>query len=83
MQGPHPMENFGKKYEAAIAAEVREAYQVQKNQRVFIINTINDPTTRMGTQILSCKLMRISQAATVPAYVIRVVGQCAKGGYLN
>lgn len=83
MQGPHPMENVGKKYEGETATQVCEAYHVKKNKRDFIIESISDSATWMGTQILAWKLMRKCQVAMVPAYVIRVVGQCAKGVCFN
>ena len=45
MQGPHPMENVGKKYEGETATQVCEAYHVKKNKRDFIIESISDSAT--------------------------------------
>ena len=83
MKGPHPLERVGKKYEAETATTVCEAYQVQRNHRGFIIDSISDPATRMGTQTLTYKIMGKFQVKTVPVYVIWVVGQCAKGVCFN
>ena len=83
MQGPHPIEKLGKKSEGEIVTKVRQAYHVKKNKRGFIINSISDLATRMGTRILACKLIQKCEVATVPAYVIRVVVQCAKGVCFN
>ena len=77
------MEKVGKKYKGEITTKVWQAYHVKKNKRGFIIDSISDLATRMGTWILACKLMRKFQVATVPSYVIRVAGQCAKGGCFN
>ena len=82
-QGPHPLAEVGKKYEAATASYFWKTYAIQRNQRGFLIQTINDPTTQLGTRLLACKLMRRCQIATIPAYVIQLARQCVKGEFFN
>ena len=83
MNGLHPLECVGKKYEGETAKYVHHTYHVERNTRGFVIKSINEPATQMGTILLACKLMRKCQVAIVPAYVIRLAGQCAKGVCLN
>lgn len=83
MEGPKPMLREGKKYEKKISNSMRENYHVLWNTRGFMINTISDPGMQMSTLFLACKLMRKFQAATVPAYVMHLVGQYKKGVCFN
>lgn len=79
MNRRHPLECVGKKYEGDTAEYVRKTYHVERNTQGFVIKSITDPATQMGTILLDCKLMRRCQVATVPTYVIRLANQCAKG----
>ena len=83
MSGPNPLECVGKKYEAEIAEFVRQKYHVDRNAWGFIIKTVSDQGTELGTMLLACKMMRKCQVTYVPAYVIRLAGQYAKGVCFN
>ena len=54
MEGPNPMLRMGRKYEQKIADKVHEDYHVVWNTRGFMINTISDPSSQMGTLLLAC-----------------------------
>ena len=58
MNGPHPLERVGKKYEGDTTEYVRKTYHVEINTQGFIIKSINDPATHMGTILLAFNLMR-------------------------
>ena len=83
MQGPHPLEWVRKKHEEDTTTFVWKTYKVSQNKRGFVIQTINDPATQMGTRLLACKLMRKCQVVTVPTYVIWLAGRCTKGVSFN
>ena len=70
MEGSNPLKCVGKKYEREIAKYVRQKYHVERNTRGFMIKTISDPATQLGTLLLACKMMQKFQVASVPAYVI-------------
>ena len=70
MHGPSPRDGTSKKFQHHLAKTVWAEYRVRRNKRGFLIDTITDPSTCLGTQILSCKLMRKFQASTTPAHVI-------------
>ena len=72
MSGPNPLEHVGKKYEAETAEFVCQKYHVDRNNRGFIIKTISDQGTQLGTMLLACKMMMKCQVTSIPAYVIRL-----------
>ena len=47
-----------KNYEQNITDKVREYYHVERNTRGFMISTISDLGTQMGTFFLACKMIR-------------------------
>ena len=56
---------------------------MERNTHGFMIKTISDPATQLGTMLLACKMMQKCKVASVPAYVIQLAGHCEKGVYLN
>ena len=58
MNGPHPLEHVGKKYEGNTTEYVQNTYHVQRNMQGFVIKSISEPATQMGTILLACKLMQ-------------------------
>ena len=83
MNGPHPLEFVGNKYEGETVEYMRQTYHVERNMWGFVIKSISEPSMQMGTILLAYKLMQKCQVATVPTYVIRLASQCAKGVCLN
>ena len=83
MSGPNPLEHVGKKYEGETIEFVRQKYHVDRNTRGFIVKTISDQGKKLGTMLIACKMMRKCQVTFVPAYVIRLANQCAKGVCFN
>ena len=83
VSGPNPLERVGKKYEAETAKFMYQKYHVDRNTQEFIMKTISDQGTQLGTMLLACKMMRKCQVTSVPAYVIRLAIQCAKGVCFN
>ena len=57
MNGPHPLERVGKKYERDTTEYVCKTYHVERNRWGFFIKSINDPAMQMGTILLAYKLM--------------------------
>ena len=64
MSGPNPLEHMGKKYEGETAEFVRQNYHVDNNTLGFIIKTISDQGTQLGTMLLACKMMRNCQVTS-------------------
>ena len=58
MSGPNPLECVGKKYEGETTEFVHQKYHVDHNTRGYIIKTISDQGTQLGTMLLACKMMR-------------------------
>lgn len=58
MNGPHPLEHVGKKYEGDTAEYVRKTYHVERNTRGFVIKSIGESAMQMGIILLACKLMQ-------------------------
>ena len=74
---------MGKKYEGDTAEYVRKTYHVERNTQGFVIKSISDPATQMGTILIACKLMKKCQVTTVISFVIQLASQCAKRVCLN
>lgn len=73
------LERVGKKYEAETTEFMHQKYHVDRNTRLFLINTNSDQGMQLDTMLLACKMMRKCQVTSVPTYVIRFAGQCPKG----
>ena len=58
MSGPNPLEHVGKKYEGETMDIVHQKYHVDYNTHRFIIKTISDQGTQLGTMLLTCKMIR-------------------------
>jgi hypothetical protein len=65
--------------EKALEEEMKQMYGTERGSRGIIINQISEPTTRLATKLMACKLLRKCRKEEVPAGVIAVVVQCVKG----
>ena len=72
MSGPNPLERVGRKYEEETVDFIRQKYHVDHNTWAFIIKSISDQGTQLGTMLLAYKMMRKCQVTSVPAYIIRL-----------
>lgn len=83
INGLNPLERVGKKYEGETIEYVRKTYHVERNTWDFIIKSISDQGTQLGTMLLACKMMRKCQFTSTPANVIQLAGQFKKGVCFN
>jgi hypothetical protein len=65
--------------EKALEEEMKKKYGTDRGTRGIIIKRINDVATKLGTQILACKLLIKCRREEVPAGVVAVAAQCAEG----
>jgi hypothetical protein len=72
-----------KSKEKALAEEMKKKYNIMRGTRGIIIKWINNPATQLGTNILSCKLLRKYRKDEVPTGVIAVAAQCAEGTFMR
>ena len=57
MNGRCPLKRVGKKYDGDTTEYVRNTYHVERNTWGFVIKSISNLATQMGTILLACKLM--------------------------
>jgi hypothetical protein len=62
---------------------MKQTYGTERGSRGIIINRISEPTTRLATKLMACKLLRKCRKEEVPAGVIAAVVQCMKGIVLS
>jgi hypothetical protein len=68
-----------KSKEKAFAEEMKKKYGTARGTRGIIIKQINNAMTQLGTNILSCKLLRKIRKDEVPTGVITVAALCTEG----
>jgi hypothetical protein len=68
-----------KSREKALAEDMKKKYGTDRGTIWIIIKRINDATTKLGAEILACKLLRKFRREEVPAGVVVVATQCTKG----
>jgi hypothetical protein len=69
--------------EKSLAEEMKKKYGTERGSRGMIINRISEPTMRLVTKLMACKLLRKCRKEEAPAGVIAAVTQCAKGSLLS
>lgn len=68
----------------ALAEAMKTKYKLEKKKkRGYTISTIKDKGVDIATQILAGKVMRKCHADEVPASVVALAEQCAKGVQFN
>jgi hypothetical protein len=67
----------------AISDEIKAKYGVECGNRGIRINDINDPATRFSTKLLGCNFMHKCRKEEVPASVVVIAAQCAKGSSMS
>lgn len=82
-KGSNPMANYGKSQEMKVAVKVNKDYKVGCDTRGFLVQQLDDPTVRLGTLLLGCKMMRKCRPKVVVVHVIALAGQCKKGISFN
>jgi hypothetical protein len=54
--------------EKALVEEMNHTYGTERGSRGIIINKISEPTTRIATKLMACKLLRKCCKEEVPAF---------------
>jgi hypothetical protein len=72
-----------KSKEKALAEEMKKKYGTARGTRGIMIKRINNAATQLGANILACKFLRKCRKDEVPAGVIAVATQCAKGASMS
>ena len=62
---------------------MNKKYGTTKGMSGIIIKQINNATTQLGTKILAFIFLRKCRKEEVPAGVVVVVAQCAKGSSMS
>ena len=67
----------------AIVEAMKKKYKLDKNQRGYVITSIQDKAMHVTTQLLVGKVMRKCHCNVVSATIIALVKKCAEGVQFN
>jgi len=83
-QGKDPVTVFvNKTQDTQLAETLKKKFKLQKKDRGYSINSINDEATTFATQLLSAKLLRKGHHNQVATHFIELGSQCAQGTIYN
>lgn len=73
------MKIAGKSRDLALEEAMKKKYKLEKKKRGYIISSSQDKGVHSTTQLLAGKVMRKCCGDEVPAPVVALAEQCAKG----
>ena len=85
MKGPNPQQYYhGKTMDKALAKRIQDLYgDVEKGQRGYKVNAIDNETFRFACPLLDGNLARKNQPTQVTGFVIDLAGKCVEGMSMN
>ena len=79
-EGPDPgIEFVGKHEDMKLAQHMKERFRLTKGKRGYQTSTIQHQNIRFAAELLACKLMRKCRPNEVPAPIVSIAANCAKG----